>query len=63
MKFHYIEASMFWEMELKALTKHYFSNCEKIVKVSNSQWQWAGCVMTDGLYEVSLAQMPQGFRN
>ena len=33
--------------ELNALTKHCSAKCYKYVKVSNGQWQWAGCIMVD----------------
>ena len=35
------------EMEPNTLNQHCSAKLEKSVKVSNSQWQWAGCVMAN----------------
>ena len=35
------------EMEPNTLTQHCSAKREKSVKVSNSQWQWAECVMAN----------------
>ena len=40
-------ASSVQEMELNTQTKHISAKCEKQVKVSNGQWQWADCITLD----------------
>ena len=40
-------AGGFQETELNAQTKHCSARREKLVKIRNNRWQWAGCIMVD----------------